>query len=63
MAGIGFELRKMIDGGQGLIGAVRGYACAGLISSGPWILTILTLGVVPVLYSLFFRVRFRGIDV
>jgi polysaccharide biosynthesis protein PelG len=45
MAGIGFELRKMIDGGQGLIGAVRGYACAGLISSGPWILTILTLGV------------------
>lgn len=41
MAGIGFELRKMIEGGPGLISKVRAYACAGLISSGPWIMTML----------------------
>jgi len=45
MAGIGFELRRMMDDGQSLVSRVRGYACAGLISSGPWIMTILTLGV------------------
>ena len=41
MAGIGFELRRMIESGPGLISKVRAYACAGLISSGPWILTML----------------------
>ncbi|MEN8151815.1 MAG: exopolysaccharide Pel transporter PelG [Planctomycetota bacterium] len=45
MAGIGFELRRMMDDGQSLMSRVRGYACAGLISSGPWIMTIITLGV------------------
>ena len=45
MAGIGFELRRMMDDGQSLMSRVRGYACAGLISSGPWIMTIVTLGV------------------
>jgi polysaccharide biosynthesis protein PelG len=45
MAGIGFELRKMIDSNRGLISRVRGYACAGLISSGPWLVTIFTLGI------------------
>jgi uncharacterized membrane protein len=45
MAGIGFELRRMIDDGQSLVSRIRGYACAGLISSGPWIMTIITLGV------------------
>ena len=28
-----------------LVSRVRGYACAGLISSGPWLVTIFTLGV------------------
>ncbi len=39
MAGIGFELRKMLrrDSLSGLLGA---YAYAGIISSGPWILSI-----------------------
>ncbi len=46
MAGIGFELRRMIDQGQGLLSRVRGYASAGLISSGPWIMTIVTLAIV-----------------
>ncbi len=45
MAGIGFELRRMIDTRRGLISRVRGYACAGLISSGPWLVTIFTLGI------------------
>ncbi|MGQ0613477.1 MAG: exopolysaccharide Pel transporter PelG [Planctomycetaceae bacterium] len=43
MAGIGFELRRMIDQRDGFLNRVRAYACAGLISSGPWIMTILTL--------------------
>jgi uncharacterized membrane protein len=43
VAGIGFELRKMIDQREGFIARVRAYLCAGLISSGPWIMTILTL--------------------
>jgi len=43
MAGIGFELRKMIDEREGFVAKVRAYACAGLISSGPWLMTILTL--------------------
>ena len=43
MAGIGFELRKMLDERQGLLAKLRAYAAAGLISSGPWLMTILTL--------------------
>ncbi|MHC4470015.1 MAG: exopolysaccharide Pel transporter PelG [Planctomycetota bacterium] len=46
MAGIGFELQRMIDEGQGLVSRIRSYACAGLISSGPWIMTIFTLGII-----------------
>lgn len=45
MAGIGFELRRMIDARQGLVARIRGYASAGLISSGPWLVTIFTLGI------------------
>lgn len=43
MAGIGFELRRMIGQRDGFLAKVRAYACAGLISSGPWLMTILTL--------------------
>jgi polysaccharide biosynthesis protein PelG len=39
MAGIGFELRKILKS-QTLTGAARAYAYAGLISSGPLILSI-----------------------
>ncbi len=39
MAGIGFELRKLLDR-QSLWGLVRAYAYAGVISSGPWVLSI-----------------------
>lgn len=43
MAGIGFELRRLVQGRFGLLNKSYAYACAGLISSGPWILTVLTL--------------------
>ncbi|MHC4449143.1 MAG: exopolysaccharide Pel transporter PelG [Planctomycetota bacterium] len=43
MAGIGFELRRMIDQRGGFLSKVRAYFAAGLISSGPWLMTILTL--------------------
>ncbi|HXJ23618.1 MAG TPA: exopolysaccharide Pel transporter PelG [Polyangia bacterium] len=39
MAGIGFELRKLLDR-QSLWGLVKAYAYAGVISSGPWVLSI-----------------------
>ena len=43
MAGIGFELRSAVSLRSGLLTKMRAYASAGLISSGPWILTALTL--------------------
>ena len=42
MAGIGFELRKLLKR-DSYIGLVQAYAYAGLISSGPWVLSILGL--------------------
>jgi uncharacterized membrane protein len=39
MAGIGFELRKIMRRDT-LVGVARAYAYAGLISSGPLILSI-----------------------
>jgi uncharacterized membrane protein len=39
MAGIGFELRRLIQK-ESLWGLVRAYAFAGVISSGPWVLSI-----------------------
>lgn len=40
MAGIGFELRKLLRK-DSLSGVLRAYAYAGIISAGPWILSIL----------------------
>lgn len=42
MAGIGFELRKILKKNT-LISIVEAYGLAGLISSGPWVLSILAL--------------------
>ena len=42
MAGIGFELRKLLKR-DSYMGLVQAYAYAGLISSGPWVLSILGL--------------------
>jgi len=40
MAGIGFELRKMITTDPGVVARARAYISAGLISAGPWIMTM-----------------------
>lgn len=39
MSGIGFELRKLLSGNS-LLGVVRAYGYAGIISSGPWVISI-----------------------
>ena len=46
MAGIGFELRKLMRR-DSFWGLLRAYGYAGMISSGPWVLSI--LGVVAIL--------------
>ncbi|MCQ1056966.1 exopolysaccharide Pel transporter PelG [Photobacterium sp. ZSDE20] len=42
MAGIGFELRKILKRNS-LLSMLEAYGLAGLISSGPWVLSILAL--------------------
>lgn len=48
MAGIGFELRKLLER-DSLLGMVQAYAYAGIISSGPWILSILGILVIGIM--------------
>lgn len=48
MAGVGFGLRKL-QGGETYASIARLYASAGVISSGPWLISILTLLFVGVL--------------
>ncbi len=43
MAGIGFGLRRLIQGGN-LSGLFGGYLFSALITAGPWLFTILALG-------------------
>jgi uncharacterized membrane protein len=40
MAGIGFELRKLLEK-DSYFGLIKAYAYAGIISSGPWVLSII----------------------
>jgi polysaccharide biosynthesis protein PelG len=40
MAGIGFELRKLLEK-QSYFGLMQAYVYAGIISSGPWVLSII----------------------
>ena len=48
MAGIGFELRRLLEK-ESLFGLARAYGYAGIISSGPWILSILCVMLIGVL--------------
>lgn len=48
MAGIGFELRKLLRK-DSLLGLLQAYAFAGVIGSGPWVLSILGILVIGVL--------------
>lgn len=45
MAGIGFELRKLLKK-DSLVGLLQAYAYAGVIGSGPWVLSILGILVI-----------------
>ncbi|MBD3801343.1 MAG: exopolysaccharide Pel transporter PelG [Campylobacterales bacterium] len=42
MAGIGFELRKMIHK-ESLLSLIKVYSYSGLLSSGPWVISILAI--------------------
>jgi polysaccharide biosynthesis protein PelG len=48
LAGIGFELRKLLKR-ESLLGIMRAYGYAGIISSGPWVLSILGIMLVGIL--------------
>jgi uncharacterized membrane protein len=48
MAGIGFELRKLLNR-TNYLNIVQAYSVAGLISSGPWIISILGIFVIGLL--------------
>ena len=48
MAGIGFELRRILDR-DSYAATLQAYIYAGLISAGPWVLSILSVLVVGIL--------------
>jgi polysaccharide biosynthesis protein PelG len=50
MAGIGFELRKLVERDD-LLGIAEGYGYAALAASGPWLVTILSLAAIFLLGS------------
>ncbi|MFO0996112.1 MAG: exopolysaccharide Pel transporter PelG [Alphaproteobacteria bacterium] len=43
MAGIGFALRKLVRRDD-LIGIIQGYSHSALVSTGPWLFTVISLG-------------------
>jgi polysaccharide biosynthesis protein PelG len=45
MAGIGFELRKLMQRGS-YFALLRAYAYAGVIGAGPWLLSIVGLAII-----------------
>lgn len=53
MAGIGFVLKRMVSHDD-LLGVVRAYVHAAFASSGPWLFTVLALGLSTMLYSDYF---------
>ena len=48
MAGIGFELRKLLRK-QTLVGLLQAYTFAGIIGSGPWVLSIVGILIIGLL--------------
>lgn len=50
MAGIGFELRKLLKKDT-LVGLLQAYTFAGIIGSGPWVLSILGILIIGLLSS------------
>lgn len=43
MAGIGFDLRRLLQEDRGLVARLRAYSAAGLIAAGPWLVTMASL--------------------
>jgi uncharacterized membrane protein len=56
MAGIGFEIRKLMDE-QTYTGDFKAYFFAGILSSGPWIISILCLAFLWVFSAPFFGIQ------
>lgn len=50
MAGIGFVLRRLV-GKDDLLGIFRAYTHSAIASTGPWLFTVLGLGVIAYLYA------------
>lgn len=50
MAGIGFELKKLVQSGS-INGLARAYGYAALIGSGPWVLSILAVLAIGMIHS------------
>jgi len=56
MAGIGFEIRRILEKDT-LFSLLEAYGFAGLISSGPWVLSILGVMMIGILSSRWYRHR------
>lgn len=50
MAGIGFRLRRMLDQ-ESYLATIKAYLYSALISSGPWLITILVIGILGILQA------------
>ena len=48
MAGIGFELRRL-KRNDTFLGTLQAYTASGIITSGPWIISIISIAVLSVL--------------
>lgn len=53
MAGIGFRLRRMLDQ-ESYLATIQAYLFAALISTGPWLITILILGLISIMQPVTF---------
>lgn len=60
MAGIGFTLRRLVRRDD-LLGVVQGYVYSALVSTGPWLFTILALGTIALVSG--YAVSFREVSV
>ncbi len=58
MAGIGFELKKLFNE-ESYIGDIKAYIFAGMVSSGPWIISIASLGLLWMFSSSYIGAEFQ----
>src|SRR5437879_1321852 len=60
MAGIGFELKRAVHEAS-YIGTLRGYFYAGVISSGPWLMSVFSLALIGVISVGFLPAQARAL--